>query len=312
MTTCGCEKMDRIIDVDCDYENGRFYMRKLPGCLPRMFTIRFVAPADYNTGESIVVDKQEYPVLTSQMEAAETGIFKTGAVMLCEIDRDRDLAFIRTGSASGTGDDVEFQSTDLVYYIDPLGDDSPNNPGGVDSPFRTLAGAGRVAWENIVMNPLGKLIFSFNHGVYDLSTADHLFMLEATHPLGILFKGTDKNDKPIIRANHFRVTNGMREFKGLKLDIVNPNVTYLVSACENAKLILRDCEVLINQPNITVFHPNSGGCLRIQGTLRIDGNGHSVPCVLGCHQGTFWATGTEIAIENFSSVTDATVINTAG
>ncbi len=312
MTTCGCEKMDRIIDVDCDYENGRFYMRKLPGCLPRLFTIRFVAPADYSTGENIVVDKQEYPVLTSQMVSAETGIFKTGAVMLCEIDRDRDLAFIRTGGTSCACEDVEFQSSDLVYYIDPNGDDSPNNTGGVDSPFRTLAGAGRAAWENIVMNPLGRLVFSFNPGTYDLSSADHVMMTRATHPLGILFKGTDSDNKPLIRADHFNSNHGHRELQGLNLHCLSTTNDHALTAYDNASIILTDSEVVINRSNGYVFGNHAGGYLRVFGTLKVNGNGHTPLSVFTCNQATLWANTAAITLENFASVEYATVTNDSG
>ncbi len=310
MNTC-CDLRDRILDADCVYKDGKFILRTLPGCLPKLFTVRFHASADFTAGNVIVVDDQVYPVVTPQMEQAVSGSFKTDAVVVCEIDRDMKLAFLHTGGTSGTGDDVEFQSSDLVYYIDPLGDDSPNNPGGVDSPFKTLTGAGRAAWQNIVMNPLGRLVFSFNPGTYDLSSAEHLLMTEAIHPLGILFTGTDINDKPLITADHFHIVNGKREFRGLKIQSTNPTINHSVSPQRNAVLDLTDSELICSKSYVHVTLPYCGGCLRINGNLMIDGNGFSVSNILCCFQGTLWA-GARISFVNIPSVYGATVYNQSG
>ncbi len=311
MNTC-CDVRDRIVHMDCEYRDGKFHMQYLPGCLPTVFTARFKAPADFSEGDTIVVKDVEMLVMTSQMEAAEAGIFKSGAMMMCEIDLDRKLAFIRTGGNSCDCEDVEFQTSDLVYYIDPLGDDSPNNTGTLDSPFRTLAGAGRVAWENIVMNPLGRLVFSFNPGTYDLSVADRTVLIEATHPLGILYKATDLANKPLIRANEFIPRNGRRVFEGLRLHSINPHNPHSVTPYENATLFLTDSEVIINKPKVYAFGPHCGGTLRIWGSLKVDGNGYSPHSIFFCHQGTLWANNANITLENFASVESATVYVDSG
>ncbi len=306
MNTC-CDLRDHIIDVDCEYQTGKYLLKRLPGCLPSVFTVRLEAPADYTAGDNIVVKDTELPVMTSRMEAAGTGIFRAGAILHCEIDLDRKLAFIITGGSAGSGEDVEFQTSDLVYYIDPLGDDSPNNPGGLDSPFKTLTGAGRAAWQNIVMNPLGTLTFSFNPGTYDLTEPERRFMVDATHPLGIIFKGTNIDDKPIIKADHFCSRNGNRTFQGLRLHATISSNGHVLSPYENAITVLQDSEVKISKSGIIVLDPHTGGTLRIIGSLKVDGDGNSVHSVLKSLGGTMRATSATISIENLPSVTGATV-----
>ncbi len=311
MNSC-CDLRDRIINVDCLHEPGKFILTNLPGCLPSVCTVRFTTSADFSAGDMIVVDEREYSVLTSQMEPAEANCFKAGAVVVGEIDRDRKLAFIRTGGAASTSEDVEFQTSDLVYYIDPLGDDSPNNPGGVDSPFKTLAGAARAAWENIVMNPLGKLVFSFNPGTYELTEAEQKFMTEATHPMGIIFNGTDSNNKPFIKADTFNSSDGKREYRALRLHIINSYDGYRVGPYHNATLVLRDSEVIVDKPSPFVIHPNCGGNLIITGTLKVDGGGSSPYRIFGCHQATLWAYQANIVLENFGSMIYATAYSDSG
>ncbi len=101
MTTCGCEKVDRIIDVDCEYADGKFKFRKLPSCLPELFTVRFKAPADFTEGDTIIVKEFEMPVTTPGMTTAPTGLFANGAIMHCDIDMDRKLAFIWQSAGQG-------------------------------------------------------------------------------------------------------------------------------------------------------------------------------------------------------------------
>ncbi|MCD7906807.1 MAG: hypothetical protein LUH04_03770 [Clostridium sp.] len=305
MNTC-CSP--NIVDVDCLHESGRFILGTLPGCLPSLYTARFRAPVDYVAGDVIVVDEREYAVLTPQMEPAATNCFKSGAVVMCEIDRDRKYAFIRAGGAT-SGTDVEFQTSSLVYYIDPLGDDSPNNPGGVDSPFKTLAGAGRAAWEYIVMNPLGKLVFSFNPGTYELTEAERALMTHASHPLGILFKGTDVNNKPLLRASDFISNSGKREYQGVRLYATGGNAA---TPYENATTVIRDVEVVVDKSETFVFGPNCGGVLRVYGSLKIDAQNNSPRSAFHCNQGILWITDATVCLENFASVTTSTIHSECG
>lgn len=325
MNTNCCDKNGLILDAECRYANGKFYMGRLPSCLPRLFTLRFTASADYAAGDVIVVDEREYPVLTSQMEPANPSCFKTGAVVMCAIDRDRKYAFIHTGGVDGKdgkdgqdgkdgadGKDARFQTGDLIYYIDPNGDDSPANPGGQASPFKTLSGAGRAAWENIVMNPLGKLVFSFNPGSYDLSPADSTIMLLATHPLPIVFQGTESGDKPLITADHFSAGHGKREFRDLRLHATSAANQHPMGAYENGTVNLVNSEILLSKSDTFVIAPLAGGTLRILGTLKVNGNGYTPHSVLLCRSSALWAHDAQITLENIPSVATATAWNEAG
>lgn len=98
-TNCG-EKPNAIIDVDCHYDAGKFILARLPGCLPTLCTVRFIAPADYVQGDTIIVKGGELAVRTPGMSAAGSDMFKTGAVVHCDIDLDRSLAFFWLGAGS--------------------------------------------------------------------------------------------------------------------------------------------------------------------------------------------------------------------
>ncbi len=101
--SCECEKKDRIIDAECCYDGGKFFLGRLPACLPRLFTVRFTAPADYSAGDVIVVDDKELPVRTPGMTAATSGLFKAGAVMHCDVDMDRKMVFFWQNGGSTVG-----------------------------------------------------------------------------------------------------------------------------------------------------------------------------------------------------------------
>lgn len=90
-----------IIDVDCINEDGKFILGIPAGCLPGVFTVRFRAPADYVTGNVVVFKDMELPVRTPGMEAAASGIFKSGGIVHCDIDLVRKIAFIGQGAEGG-------------------------------------------------------------------------------------------------------------------------------------------------------------------------------------------------------------------
>lgn len=96
-----CCDTGRIMDAECRYDNGKFLMHRLPGCLPKLFTVRFTAPADYTAGDVVVVDGKEFPVLAATMAAAASGAFAAGAVLHCVVDRDRELVFLQPSGAGG-------------------------------------------------------------------------------------------------------------------------------------------------------------------------------------------------------------------
>ncbi len=140
MTTCGCEKMDRIIDVDCEYAVGKFKFRKLPSCLPELFTVRFKAPADFTEGDTIIVKEFEMPVTTPGMTTAPTGLFANGAIIHCDIDMDRKLAFIIQSGECDCEPEMKALTQDTDFYVGLDGDDLDGD-GTLASPWATLSGA---------------------------------------------------------------------------------------------------------------------------------------------------------------------------
>ncbi len=297
-----CEKTDRIIDAECCYTEGKFCMGRLPGCLPDLFTLRFTAPADFTSGDVVVVKKREYPLMTSQMELAGTGVFKAGAVLLCEIDRNRDIAFIRTGGDSCACEEVAFQTSDLVYYIDPNGDDSIHNPGGMDSPFKTLAGAGRAAWQNIVMNPFGRLTFSFNPGTYLLTTVESQFMTEGIHPLRLTYRGTT-SEKPLLIADNFICQGGFRHFENMSM--VSTGYIQTIVAHYNAGVWLRDIEVIAAKPDSWFIASYGGSSIRCQGSLKLNGKGYSLKTALAATGSFINFADTTVVVESLPALSDS-------
>lgn len=83
----------QIVDVDCVHQSGKFVMMSLPKNLPSLFTIRFTAPADFTQGDVVVIRDKELPAMTPGMVNASTELYKAGAVMHCDIDMDREIAF---------------------------------------------------------------------------------------------------------------------------------------------------------------------------------------------------------------------------
>lgn len=97
-----CNPVGRhITDVDCVYETGRFVLQCVPPDLPELFTIRFTAPADYTQGDVIAIGDKEFPVRTSGMTSAASGNFVAGVVIHCDIDLDREIAFLWQGASDG-------------------------------------------------------------------------------------------------------------------------------------------------------------------------------------------------------------------
>lgn len=299
-----------IIDADCEYADGVFSFSALPSKLPLLFTARFTAPADFSAGDVFLIKGQEYAVKTSTMEEPDGKLFSADAVVQCDVDVERELLFFSRSGGEGEqeGCGCAFQEGDLTYFIDPAGDDSPHNPGGADSPFKTLAGAGNAAWRRIIMNPLGGLAFSFNPGTYDLTPAEQLIMTRASHPRDILFKASDNNNKPLLRADNFNTGWGTyRDFRGLRLQCVQTTSEHAFSPHHGGVTILRDSELIVSRPGGHVIAPHCGGTMRIFGTLNVRGNNHSVRAILHCHAGVLWTHSAQIMIENIQSTTDGTV-----
>ena len=105
----------QIVDVDCVYEQGKFILKNLPASLPGLFTIRFTAPADYTQADVVVIKDKELPVRTPGMTSASSGIFAGGAVIHCDIDLDREIAFFWQGAGGGIGGTLPNHSYDEQF-----------------------------------------------------------------------------------------------------------------------------------------------------------------------------------------------------
>ncbi len=109
----------RIVDVDCVYEDGKFIMKTLPTNLPSLFTIRFTAPEDFTQGNVVVIHGKELPVRTPGMVSASSGLFAAGAVMHCDVDLDREIAFFwqnGNGAVGGVLPNLSYDEQFAGFY----------------------------------------------------------------------------------------------------------------------------------------------------------------------------------------------------
>ncbi|MCC8179555.1 MAG: hypothetical protein LIP23_01380, partial [Planctomycetes bacterium] len=126
-----------IIDADCAYEDGVFKLYNVPARLPLLFTVRFTAPAVYAAGNTITLKGQEFEVKTSGMEPSPDGTFAAGAVVQCDIDMERNLAFISASHNVGEEHTCYFPRVDL--YVETTGDDDAGD-GSLAAPLKSIHG----------------------------------------------------------------------------------------------------------------------------------------------------------------------------
>ncbi len=108
----GCQEnriAKHILDADCYHEAGSFTLSFLPCTLPELFTVRFTSPADFTEGDAIIIKNRRFTVKTRTMEEPAGKLFSAGAVMQCDIDMERNLAFITPGGEA-QGDSVNLGS----------------------------------------------------------------------------------------------------------------------------------------------------------------------------------------------------------
>lgn len=319
MGQCFCDKGDRIIDVGCEYESGEFFLRGLPQCLPRLFTARFRAPADYAAGDVVVVLDDKLEVMTSRMEPAAEDLFKTGAVVRCDIDLDHGLAFFVQGGVEVAPEPdpepckcVEYQTGNINHYIDPAGDDSPNNPGTADSPFKTLAGARNAVSQRVVFTSMGQLRYNFNSGTYELSADDSAVMRLSTHPYEVVFRASDPDSRPLLVANNFIASKGQRTYENLRLAVTGTNYA---GASRNAALIMKGIEVIARSSKARLVYAYSGGTVYFEQSLILDGGGYAADVAFGCDSACLALHGgvtLPVTIKNLPSVTTFTHCLRAG
>ncbi|MCC8179798.1 MAG: hypothetical protein LIP23_02665 [Planctomycetes bacterium] len=132
-----------ILDADACYEQGRFTLFSLPCKLPALFTVRFTAPADYQTGDKITLKGQDFTVKTRTMADPMNMAFSAGAVVQCDVDMERNLVFIAS-------DKVEIEIPEpepelpcyynrIEMHVEQTGSDTAGD-GSQALPFRTVAG----------------------------------------------------------------------------------------------------------------------------------------------------------------------------
>ncbi|MCC8180319.1 MAG: hypothetical protein LIP23_05335 [Planctomycetes bacterium] len=126
-----------IIDADCDFEDGVFKLISLPARLPLLFTVRFTAPADYAAGSVLTLKGEELAVKTSVMEDAPDGMFSIGAVVQCDIDMERNLAFLQANQTVIEERQCFYPRVDL--YVETTGDDDTGD-GSEAAPLKSMHG----------------------------------------------------------------------------------------------------------------------------------------------------------------------------
>ena len=289
-----------ILDADCCYEDGVFALFSLPCKLPKVFTVRFTAPADFSQGNVFTLKGREFALKTRAMEAPEGMLFAAGAVVQCDIDMERDLAFFAAGGEQKQAMcDCRYQTGDLNFYIDLNGDDSPNNPGTVESPFRTLEGARNAVSQRYIFTSMGRLIYNINPGTYELDAKNRDAVCNATHPQEIVFQASDPNAKPLLVADRFRSERGHRSYNNLCL---TATTNYLLHSSNNAVIFVRDAKLIARVPNTMFIRTNIGGVMRLGGSLILDGGGNAADFALSCYTGQIWSSGITVKIQNLPSV----------
>ncbi len=291
-----------LIDADCDYVDGAFRLSSLPPKLPILFTVRFTAPADFTPGDVFTLKGQEYAVKTRNMEDPEVKLFSAGAVAQCDIDMERELAFFTAGgveSAQSCG--CRYQTGTLSFFIDPNGDDSLNNPGTAESPFRTLEGARNAVSQRYTFTSMGNLIYNINPGTYELDAKNREAVCNATHPQEIVFQASDPNAKPLLVADRFLSERGHRSYKNLCL-AATISYGYILCAHRNAAISVNNAELIARVPNIQLIHAYAGGVIYFGGSLTLDGGGHTALHAFGAHGGEIQLPNITVKIQNLPSV----------
>ena len=189
------------MDAECCYDSGKFFMGRLPSCLPGLFTVRFTAPADYSAGDVVVVKGKELPVRTPGMTAAISDIFKAGAVIHCDIDLDRELAFFWQSGASGTGSGI---LPNLSY--------EEQFAGFFDADGRKVYSK-LVNLGNLFASPIGRTDKAFDPGIENLYSVVELRVRRSSSPGRIIFDCIFDSDASIFYyTNESKIWVAIRNF----------------------------------------------------------------------------------------------------
>ena len=283
-----------IIDADCEYEAGAFKMFCLPERLPNLFTIRFTAPVDFSAGDAITLKGRECAVKTRTMDEPGDGFFKAGAIVHCDIDMERDHAFFAAGGACEKAD-CPFQGGAVEFYIDPAGANTMATAGTAQDPFKSLAGALRIASQKVIPTLAGDVVFKVNPGVYP---AEPLTMYGGNWAAGgLAVRASDPADRPIIGVEGaLRFIGGNVGCDGICFE------TQLGAIVQFTQLHMNDCLVRALSPGTDVVNLVSAR-MSISGRFEVDGNGQAQRTLLLAQQNaTIFGTGGHIAFSNVPSV----------
>ena len=98
-----CRISRHILDAGCYYEEGAFTLSFLPRRLPELFTARFTPSVDFTEGDVFIIKGRRFTVKTRTMEEPAGKLFSAGAVVQCDIDMERNLAFVAPGGEAQAG-----------------------------------------------------------------------------------------------------------------------------------------------------------------------------------------------------------------
>jgi len=291
-----------LIDADCDYVDGTFRLANLPARLPILFTVRFTAPADFIPGDVFTIKGQELVVKTRTMGEPAGQLFAAGAVVQCDVDLERNLAFFVMGGEQAKCE-CQFQETDLIYYVDPNGTDSMSTAGTIDEPFKSLDGVLSITSRRVIPSLAGAIILKMNPGIYPMDS----YVLRAGKWTGkyLRIEASDPADKPVVQvpAGNFHILGGEVELRNIRIEVAASLVANM------AHLILDSCYIKSTQDGGHVLHIYGSSRGVIQNTLTIDGNNGTQSALIQVDENSFLAgvAQSEIRFVNVNAVSDAAI-----
>lgn len=273
----------RIVDIDCTYADGKFFVKSLPSDVPGLFTIRFTAPADFSAGDVFAVNDQDLLVTTRIMERPDGKVFAEGAVVLCDVDMDRNMLFITAGDRYCQESPV-FQTGNLVYYVDPNGNDSIQTTGSADDPYKSLNGAFSFISQKIIPTMAGSVTIKVNAGSY---AAESIAIDAGKWALRyLLIEAADPANKPVIAVTgSFRVYGGKMMFRNMRFE------TETGFIADGAVVTLDNCYVKISRSGCDLLNFYRSSNLVVSGTLEIDGSGLTQRTIIMIQQTSSFHSG---------------------
>lgn len=293
----------RIIDVDCEFSDGKLLITCLPCQCPDLLCIRFTAPADFSAGTKFSLLEREFGAKTSGMDDAPDGLFAAGAVVQCTVDVDRGLVFFPTGGCECDGEEETspaFTDDQIIAYVAVDGDDRTGEIGNENKPFATFSGARKEVLKCSTTYP-GPIVFSIGPGTYTLDADNHYALCVSSYQsYDPVFRATDPADKPVLVSTEvFRGTT--RQFENL---VLKSHANSVVSVTPEAMFKLADCELHALSPS-SYFLAAVRGKIQFTGSTVLDGNGYSQYCCLWANVGGRLDSHGLIIIRNMTNLIHA-------